>query len=62
MMQQIIMFSDINIRRINAMVPAAAQSHVYHGKYLIINKGKTKMEGKADLVFQDSIGKVLGYM
>ena len=26
---------------------------------MIINKGKTKMEGKADLVFHDSIGKVL---
>lgn len=29
-------------------------------KYLvIINKGKTKMEGRADLVFHDSIGKVM---
>ncbi len=39
---------------------AAGLAHTYHGKYLvIINKGKTKMEGKADLVFHDSIGKVL---
>ena len=29
-------------------------------KYLVIlNKGKTKMEGRADLVFHDSIGKVM---
>ena len=27
---------------------------------VIINKGKTKMEGAADLVFHDSIGKGLG--
>ncbi|MCR5161787.1 MAG: NAD-dependent protein deacylase [Lachnospiraceae bacterium] len=40
---------------------AAGLAHTYHGKYLvIINKGKTKMEGKADLVFHDSIGKILG--
>ncbi len=33
---------------------------MYHGKYLvIINKGKTKLEGKADLVFHDSIGKIM---
>ena len=39
---------------------AAGLAHRFHGKYLvIINKGKTKMEGKADLVFHDSIGKVL---
>ena len=39
---------------------AAALAHSWHGKYLvIINKGKTKMEGRADLVFHDSIGKVL---
>ena len=39
---------------------AAGLAHQYHGRYLvIINKGKTKMEGKADLVFHDSIGKVL---
>ena len=39
---------------------AAQLAHMYHGKYLvIINKGKTKMEGRADLVFHDSIGKVM---
>ena len=39
---------------------AAGLAHTYHGEHLvIINKGKTKMEGKADLVFHDSIGKVL---
>ena len=40
---------------------AAQLAHMYHGKHLIIiNKSKTHMEGKADLVFHDSIGKVLG--
>ena len=39
---------------------AAGFAHKFHGKHLvIINKSKTKMEGKADLVFHDSIGKVL---
>jgi NAD-dependent deacetylase len=39
---------------------AAQLAHIYHGKHLIIiNKGKTKMEGKADLVFHDSIGKIM---
>ncbi len=39
---------------------AAQLAHMYHGKYLvIINKGKTKLEGKADLVFHDSIGKIM---
>ena len=39
---------------------AAGLAHSYHGKHLvIINKGKTKMEGKADLVFHDSIGRIL---
>lgn len=39
---------------------AAQLAHMYHGKYLvIINKGKTKMEGRADMVFHDSIGKVM---
>ena len=39
---------------------AAQLAHMYHGKYLvIINKSKTKLEGKADLVFHDSIGKIL---
>ncbi len=43
-------------------VGSAAQiAHIYHGTHLIIiNKGKTKMEGKADLVFHDSIGKIMG--
>ena len=40
---------------------AAQLVHMFHGRHLvIINKGKTKMEGAADLVFHDSIGKVLG--
>ena len=39
---------------------AAQLVHMFHGSHLvIINKGKTKMEGAADLVFHDSIGKVL---
>ena len=39
---------------------ASGLAHQYHGKYLVIvNKGKTRMEGMADLVFHDSIGKVL---
>ena len=39
---------------------AAGLAHQYHGKYLvIINKSKTRMEGMADLVFHDTIGKVL---
>ena len=39
---------------------AAGLAHQYHGKYLVIvNKSKTRMEGMADLVFHDSIGKVL---
>ena len=40
---------------------AAQLAHMFHGRHLvIINKGKTKMEGATDLVFHDSIGKVLG--
>jgi len=40
---------------------ASGLAHSYHGKYLvIINKGKTRMEGKAYVVFHDSIGKILG--
>ena len=40
---------------------AAQLVHMFHGSHLvIINKGRTKMEGAADLVFHDSIGKVLG--
>ena len=43
-----------------AVGSAANLAHMYHGRYLvIINKTKTKMEGKADLVFRDSIGKIL---
>ena len=39
---------------------AAQLAHMYHGQNLvIINKGKTKMTGKADLVFRKSIGEVL---
>ena len=39
---------------------AAQMAHIFHGRYLIIiNKGKTRLEGKADLVFHDSIGKVM---
>ena len=39
---------------------AAQLAHMCHGKYLvIINKGKTKMEGRADLVFHDSIGRIM---
>ena len=42
---------------------AAGLAHSWHGDHLIIiNKGKTKMEGKADLVFHDSIGKILGLL
>ena len=43
-----------------AVGSASSLAHSYHGKHLvIINKGKTKMEGKADLLFKDSIGRVL---
>ena len=39
---------------------AAQLAHIYHGRHLvIINKGKTKLEGKADLVFHESIGRLL---
>ena len=39
---------------------AAQLAHLFHGDHLIIlNKGKTKLEGRAELVFHDSIGKVL---
>jgi len=40
---------------------AAQLAHIFHGTYLIIiNKGKTKLEGKADLVFHERIGVVMG--
>ena len=43
-----------------AVGSAAQMAHLFHGKYLvIINKGPTKMEGRADLVFHESIGAVL---
>ncbi len=39
---------------------ASGLAHTYHGKYLIIiNKTRTKMEGKADLVFHGNIGNIL---
>ena len=39
---------------------ASQLAHLFHGDHLIIiNKGKTKLEGRAELVFHDSIGKVL---
>ena len=39
---------------------ASQLAHLFHGEHLIIiNKGKTKLEGRAELVFHDSIGKVL---
>ena len=39
---------------------AAQLAHMFHGRHMVIvNKGKTKMEGAADLVFHDSISKVL---
>ena len=39
---------------------AAQLAHMFHGNHLvIINKGKTRMEGAADLAFHDSISKVL---
>lgn len=39
---------------------AAQLAHMYHGENMvIINKGKTKLEGKADLVFHKSIGEIL---
>lgn len=39
---------------------ASQLAHLFHGKHIvIINKGKTKLEGRSDLVFHDSIGKIL---
>lgn len=44
-----------------AVGSASELAHIYHGgPMIIINKGPTKMEGAADLVFHDSIGTVLG--
>ena len=46
-----------------AVGSAAQLAHMYHGPHLIIiNKGKTKLEGKADLVFHDSIGAVMEHI
>lgn len=43
-----------------AVGSAAQLAHLFHGKYLIIiNKGKTRMEGAADLVFHEDIGSVI---
>ncbi len=43
-----------------AVGSAAQMAHLFHGRFLvIINKGPTKLEGRADLVFHESIGKVL---
>ena len=42
---------------------ASQLAHLFHGDHLIIiNKGKTKLEGRAELVFHDSIGKVLSML
>lgn len=39
---------------------AAQMAHLFHGRHLIIiNREKTRMEGRADLVFHDSIGKIM---
>ena len=59
----LIRYSDLlTIGGTSLEVGSASQlAHMYHGKYLvIINKGKTKLEGKADIIFHDSIGKVMG--
>ena len=42
-----------------AVGSAAQLAHLFHGRYLVIvNKGPTKLEGKADLVFHESIGDI----
>lgn len=39
---------------------AAQLAHLFHGSHLIIiNRDKTKLEGRAEIVFHDSIGKIL---
>ncbi|MDO4476260.1 MAG: NAD-dependent protein deacylase [Lachnospiraceae bacterium] len=41
--------------------PAAGMINYFRGKHLVlINKGATSADGQADLLIQDSIGKVLG--
>ena len=54
-------FGSDHIGGTSLEVGSAAQlAHMYHGKSLIIiNKSKTKLEGKADVVVHDSIGAVL---
>jgi NAD-dependent deacetylase len=42
---------------------ASQLAHIFHGQHIvIINKGKTKLEGKADVVFHESIGKILSLL
>ena len=42
---------------------ASQLAHLFHGDHLIIiNKGKTKLEGRAELVFHESIGKILSVL
>ncbi len=42
---------------------ASGLAHRFHGDHLIIiNRSKTKLEGQADLVFHDSIGKILSLL
>ena len=42
-----------------AVYPAASFIDYFRGKYIVvINKSETGLDGKADLVFSDSIGKV----
>ena len=42
-----------------AVGSAAQLAHLFHGRFLVIvNKGPTKLEGKADLVFHESIGDI----
>ena len=44
-----------------AVYPAAGFIRYFKGKNLIvINKGATSMDDRADLLFRDSIGQVLG--
>lgn len=44
-----------------AVYPAAGLLQYFRGKYLVlINKDRTPMDSKADLVIHESIGKVLG--
>ena len=43
-----------------AVGSVAQLAHLYHGpRLIIINKDKTKLEGRADLVFHDSISEVM---